>query len=96
MEDESIPDENITSSNNVSGYPASEGRLGHSGGWCADPSDKGYLQITLNTIFYICAVATQGHSVTATAYVMTYKLQLSTSENQWDYYRDKNTAQVSN
>ena len=94
MEYERIPDENITSSNTYSETPASHGRLGHPGGWCTVPPDMGYLQITLNTIFYICAVATQGRF--EGNFVTTYQLQLSTSDNQWDFYRDDNTAEVSN
>lgn len=94
MEYKLIPDENITSNKAQYGdNPAAYGRLGHPTGWCTDPSDMGYLQITLNTIFFICTVATQGH-FNGSFIVETYKLQLSTSENQWDYYRDENDAEV--
>jgi len=100
MEYGRIPDENITSNIDDGHNLARHGRQGHSSGWCAvtlpDQSVEGYLQITLSTIFFICAFTTQGHFNSSIGFVETYQLELSTSENEWDFYRNKDDAEVSN
>ena len=98
MEYERIPDDNITS-NKVDGQNlAPYGRLGHSSGWCTQPTQpvEGYLQISLSTIFFICAFAIQGHFNSSIGFVETLRLELSTSEDHWDFYRNKDDAEVSN
>ena len=98
MEYGRIPDENITS-NKVDGQNlARYGRQGHSSGWCTSPDEpvEGYLQITLSTVFFICAFTTQGHFNSTIGFVETFRLELSTSENEWDFYRNKDDAKVSN
>ena len=94
MEYERIPDDNITSNKDDGQNLAHYGRVGHPRGWCTLGTD-GYLQISLTAIFFICAVATQGHFNSSNGFVETFRLQLSTSENQWDFYRNKDDAAVS-
>ena len=97
MEYERIPDDNITSDKDDGQNLAPKGRLGHPHGWCTLSNEPmGFLQISLSTIFFICAVATQGHFNGDNGFVKTFRLQLSTSENQWDFYRKKDDAEVSN
>ena len=98
MEYRRIHDDNITS-NKVDGQNlAPYGRLGHSIGWCTQPAQpmEGYLQISLSTIFFMCAFATQGHFNSDKGFVKKFRLELSTSENHWDFYRNKDDGEVSN
>lgn len=98
VEYERIPDDNMTSNKDDGQNPAPKGRLGHPSGWCTLSNEPvGYLQISLSTIFFICAVSTQGHFDSENyGFVETYRLQLSTSENLWDFYRNRDEAEVSN
>ena len=95
MEYKRIPDDNITAPNETEQYPASQGRLGYPGAWCGHVDYLGYLQVALSTIFFICAVSTQGNFERQRGFVKTYKLELSTSENKWNYYKAEDGAEVS-
>ncbi|XP_048579514.1 uncharacterized protein LOC5502674 isoform X2 [Nematostella vectensis] len=63
-------------------------RLNGSPGWCRKSSDtSGYLQIDLNAVFVVCAVATQGASY-GTEWVTSYKVQFSMDNQAWSTYRE--------
>ncbi|XP_048579478.1 receptor-type tyrosine-protein phosphatase S isoform X6 [Nematostella vectensis] len=71
-------------------------RLNGSPGWCRKSSDpKGYLQIDLNAVFVVCAVATQGASY-GTEWVTSYKVQFSMDNQAWSTYRETGTDKVFN
>lgn len=96
MEYERIHDDNITSNKDDGQNLAPYGRLGHPSGWCTLRIQPGYLQISLSTIFFICAFAIQGHFNSDNGFVKKFRLELSTSENNWDFYRNKDDSEVSN
>ncbi|XP_048579368.1 receptor-type tyrosine-protein phosphatase S isoform X3 [Nematostella vectensis] len=63
-------------------------RLNGSPGWDRKSSDtSGYLQIDLNAVFMVCAVATQGASY-GTEWVKSYKVQFSIDNQAWSTYRE--------
>ena len=87
-----IPDSNITASSEVS--QAKNGRLNGKESWCASTSDTTpYLQIDLQTIHIICAVATQGNPQ-ADEWVETYNLQLSKDGASWINYTELGQIKV--
>ena len=64
MESELIEDSQLSHSNEVSGYPASSGRLRKGdAAWCApNGKDNEWMQIDFNQPMVITAIATQGNS----------------------------------
>ena len=92
MESRSIPDNRITASSQIS--QAKNGRLNRKGSWCASTSDnKPYLEIDLQTFHIICAVSTQGDSLTDN-WVKTYSLQISTDGTFWTNYNEFGKVKV--
>lgn len=92
-------DRDITSSSvqNVS-TPAKNARLHYTAGssWCASITDSNpYLQIDLERIYLICAVATQGNSQ-SDQWVKKYTLNSSTERTTWTSYQEKGVTKVSN
>ena len=71
-----------------------KGRLNGDGAWSPgkfnDPDD--YLQIDLGDVFFICAVATQGHGSRRNEWTTSYKLQLLRTE--WTIYKENSTEKV--
>ncbi|XP_020606629.1 retinoschisin-like, partial [Orbicella faveolata] len=89
METGSIPDSKLTASSekNVN-TAAKNGRLNSGSSWCAGTSDSNpYLQIDLQTLHIICAVATQGNSQ-ANQWVKNYTLQSSIDRSKWTDYTE--------
>ncbi|EDO27743.1 predicted protein, partial [Nematostella vectensis] len=69
-------------------------RLNGSPGWCRSGSSTSeYLQIDLNAVFVVCAVATQGASY-GTEWVTSYKVQFSMDNQAWSTYRETGTDKV--
>ncbi|EDO27593.1 predicted protein, partial [Nematostella vectensis] len=63
-------------------------RLNGSPGWCrSGSSTSNYLQIDLNAVFVVCAVATQGASY-GTEWVKSYQVQFSMDNQAWSTYRE--------
>ena len=89
MENGVIPDSKITASSQLnSGTPAKNSRRNYTAGpsWCAQTNDNNpYLQINLQSLHVICAVATQGNSK-ADEWVETYTIQTSTDGVHWTDY----------
>ena len=96
MENGLIPDERITASGAIPGYPASFGRLNDvRGSWCAlwDNANK-YLQIDLQSLHVICAVSTQGNPV-GYWWVEKYTLESSIDNKTWADYKENGLVKVS-
>lgn len=92
MESGSIPDNRITASSQIS--QAKNGRLNRERSWCASTSDSNpYLEIDLRTFHIICAVSTQGDSLTDN-WVKTYSLQISTDGTFWTNYNEFGKVKV--
>ena len=95
MENGLIPDERITASGAIPGYPASFGRLNDvRGSWCAYYWDNGYLQIDLQSLHVICAVSTQGNSQYSW-WVKKYTLESSIDNKTWTDYKENGLVKVS-
>jgi len=95
METGSIPDSKLTASSekNVN-TAAKNGRLNSGSSWCAGTSDSNpYLQIDLQTLHIICAVATQGNSQ-ANQWVKNYTLQSSIDRSKWTDYTEIGQVKV--
>lgn len=92
MESGSIPDQAITVNNTYIGYSGRKGRLGHSHtAWCGNDVQGGYLQIALQHLYRICAVATQG---SGNSFFTKYALQLSADGSTWDFYKENGILKV--
>ena len=72
-----IPDDNMTASSVLPGFPAKDGRLAGTGAWCANGSDNDtYLEISLSKSYVICGVEVQGKPNASES--TTFTLQSST------------------
>lgn len=92
MESGSIPDQAITFNNTYGGYEARKGRLGHSHTtWCGNDAQSGYMQINLQHLYRICAVATQGGG---NYFFAHYALRLSADGATWDFYEENGALKV--
>ncbi|XP_068676796.1 uncharacterized protein [Montipora foliosa] len=95
MENGLIPNERIT----VPGFwvddPKGFGRLNDvRGSWCA-PQGNEYLQIDLQSLHVICAVATQGNGATVSpSWVKTYTLQSSIDNKRWTNYTENGLVKI--
>lgn len=92
MESGSIPDQAITFSSTHASYMARKGRLGYSHTtWCGRKEQRGYVQIDLQHLYRICAVATQGGG---NSFMKHYALQLSADVSTWDFYKENGIVKV--
>ena len=93
-----IPDDRMTASTYFSSYYHSYyGRLNENrgrGGWCAKTATNrtDYLQVDMGAVHSVCAVATKGPG--NVVYITSYKLQLSTDEVTWNFYKENNVEKV--
>ena len=58
-----IPDNNITASSELPGFPAKDGRLAGTGAWCPLTNGRNtdpYLEISLGKSYVICGIEVQG------------------------------------
>ena len=96
METGSIPHHAISFSNTKDGYGSQAlGRLGiPSSAWCGKQTGSGHMQINLQHIYYICAVATQGGRYPDDYYLVSYSLELSADGIVWDYYQEHSLNKV--
>ncbi|KAL9950408.1 hypothetical protein ACROYT_G042896 [Oculina patagonica] len=66
-------------------------RLAGEEAWCPQTNTSvEYLEVTLESLHSICAVATQGLHATG-AYTKTYRLQLSIDGSEWEWYNGGNS-----
>lgn len=94
MESGSIPDQAITFNNTYGGYEQHKGRLGlPQSTWCGNDAQSGYMQINLQHIYRICAVATQGAGQD-NYFLSRYVLQLTADGVTWDFYQENNSLKV--
>ena len=88
-----LPDKSFSASSSRLGDEPHKGRLNGDDAWSPsknnDPDD--YLQIDLGDVFFICAVAIQGHPRVG-EWTTSYKLHLLRTE--WIIYRENNTEKV--
>ncbi|KAL9950407.1 hypothetical protein ACROYT_G042895 [Oculina patagonica] len=66
-------------------------RLAGEGAWCPQTNTSGeYLEVMLESLYSICAVAMQGlHAIGA--YTKTYRLQLAINGSKWEWYNGGNS-----
>ena len=84
-----LPDDNITATSSLHDKVSwNKARLGGEEAWCPQSnSSVEYLEVALDSLHRICALATQGfHAIGA--YTMTYRLQLSIDGSKWEWYND--------
>ena len=86
MQDDSIPDSDLNASSSWSYNKAADARLKSSGAWIAYYNSGMWLQVALNSVTNITAIATQGSS---TRYFWTklYRLRGRLDRNVWQPYR---------
>jgi len=83
-----LPDDNITATSSLHDKVPWKARLGGEEAWCPDTnSSVEYLEVALDSLHRICALATQGlHAIGA--YTITYRLQLSLDGLTWEWYNN--------
>ena len=82
MQDDSIADSALSASSSWAGDEAYKARLRSSGGWRAYYKAGMWLQVALNSVTNITAIATQGYS-TGSCWTKLYRLRGSLDENVW-------------
>ena len=89
-----VPDDKMTASSVILAYNPYEGRLNGNSAWCPSTSSNldDYLQIDMESLRSVCAVATQGKS--SGSYVSSYKLSFSTDGVTWNTYQEQNQDKV--
>ena len=93
-----IPSSSFTASSSRTGHEADQSRLLYRNrAWLpsSDSNPRDYLQIHLQHVFFICAVATQGGR-NADQWTTKYKLLLSVDEKTWITYKENGTEKVRN
>ena len=87
-----LPDKSFSASSSRLGDEPHKGRLNGDGAWSPNSyNDAEFLQIDLGDMFFICAVATQGHP-RRDEWTTSYKLHLLRTE--WIIYKDNSTEKV--
>ncbi|XP_048581089.1 uncharacterized protein LOC5499907 [Nematostella vectensis] len=82
LENNTIPDGQISSNSSEASHPASQGRLYGASSWCGVTSSSGYLQVDLGTRKTVTGIATQGDH-TRDNWVTKYKVLHSHDNKLW-------------
>lgn len=88
MESGEIKDKQITASSHTNVTHPTWVRLNHSSSWCAGKSHGSWLQVDLETLHWVTAVATQGNPRGYKDYVKTLKIQHSQDGKNWETYEE--------
>lgn len=83
-----LSDNSVTATSSLHDTLPRKARLGGEEAWCPQTnSSMEYLEVALDSLHRICALATQGfHAIGA--YTTTYRLQLSIDGLNWEYYNN--------
>lgn len=83
-----LSDSNVTATSSLHDTLPWKARLAGEEAWCPQTnSSMEYLEVALDSLHRICALATQGlHAIGA--YTTTYRLQLSIDGLNWEYYNN--------
>ena len=89
-----ISDQRFSASSSLSGRSPSDGRLQGSNAWIpANNDNNAFLQINLGSLYFVCAVATQGNP-NANDWTKTYKIKTSL-DNVWrTFYSEGGSEKV--
>ena len=83
-----LADDSITATSSLLDKVSWKARLGGEEAWCPQAnSSVEYLEVALDSLHRICALATQGFHVVG-AYTTTYRLQLSIDGLKWEWYNN--------
>ncbi|XP_048580732.1 receptor-type tyrosine-protein phosphatase mu isoform X2 [Nematostella vectensis] len=82
LENNTIPDGQISSNSSEASHPASQGRLYGASSWCSVMSSSGYLQVDLGSRKTVTGIATQGDH-TRDNWVTKYKVLHSHDNKLW-------------
>ena len=83
-----LSDNSITATSSLHDKVPWKARLAGEEAWCPETnSTMEYLEVALESLHRICALATQGlHAIGA--YTKTYHLQLSIDGSNWEWYNN--------
>ncbi|XP_068725982.1 uncharacterized protein [Montipora capricornis] len=78
-----------------SSFLPSKGRLNGASAWIPSSTNNNndYLQIDLGSVYFVCAVATQGNP-SADDWTKTYKIETSLDNVNWQMYQENNVVKV--
>ncbi|XP_068677377.1 receptor-type tyrosine-protein phosphatase S-like isoform X3 [Montipora foliosa] len=93
-----IHDQRFSASSSLgSSFHPSKGRLNGASAWIPSSTNNNndYLQIDLGSVYFVCAVATQGNpSEDAYDWTKTYKIETSLDNANWQMYQENNTVKI--
>ena len=93
MENQAIPDTSFFYKKSVVSPDALSPRLSSSRALCFDSISDVYFKVSLRSVYFICALGTQGHSE-RDWYVKAYKIELATLYSKGDYYMENGSIKV--
>ncbi|XP_068725972.1 receptor-type tyrosine-protein phosphatase T-like isoform X6 [Montipora capricornis] len=78
-----------------SSFLPSKGRFNGASAWIPSSTNNNtdYLQIDLGSVYFVCAVATQGNP-SADDWTKTYKIETSLDNANWQMYQENNTVKI--
>ena len=86
LEDGSLPDPALNASSAWNAHKAAKARLHKNAGWIAYDKAGQWLQVALNNVTNITAIATQGDSSRWYYWTKLYNLNSSLDGNDWQLY----------
>ncbi|XP_068677355.1 uncharacterized protein [Montipora foliosa] len=91
-----IRDQRFSASSSLgSSFLPSKGRLNGASAWIPSSTNNNndYLQIDLGSVYFVCAVATQGNP-SADDWTKTYKIETSLDNVNWQMYQENNVVKI--
>ncbi|XP_068677363.1 uncharacterized protein [Montipora foliosa] len=91
-----IRDQRFSASSSLGrSFLPSKGRLNGANAWIPSSTNNNndYLQIDLGSVYFVCAVATQGNP-SADDWTKTYKIETSLDNVIWQMYQENNTVKI--
>ncbi|XP_068677366.1 uncharacterized protein [Montipora foliosa] len=91
-----IHDQRFSASSSLgSSFLPSKGRLNGASAWIPSSTNNSndYLQIDLGSVYFVCAVATQGNP-SADEWTKTYKIETSLDNVIWQMYRENDIVKI--
>ncbi|XP_068677380.1 receptor-type tyrosine-protein phosphatase T-like isoform X2 [Montipora foliosa] len=90
-----VRNQRFSASSSLGSFLPSKGRLNGASAWIPSSTNNNndYLQIDLGSVYFVCAVATQGNP-SAGDWTKTYKIETSLDNVTWQMYQENNTVKI--
>ncbi|XP_068725986.1 uncharacterized protein [Montipora capricornis] len=90
-----VRNQRFSASSSLGSFLPSKGRLNGASAWIPSSTNNNndYLQIDLGSVYFVCAVATQGNP-SADDWTKTYKVEASLDNANWQMYQENNIVKI--